>query len=150
MTDVQKVGDQLVMVGADGHILLRGATSVTQAQTPVDLLLTAVYFVDARNGWAVGHDGVILHSTDAGTTWSRQLEGRAISQLMLKWAESEVARLEQPVPRRLMMKNCSAHWTAPISPSMTPRPASKRGLRDRCWMCGFAIHRKAGRSVPTG
>jgi len=94
LTDVQKVGDQLVMVGAAGHILLRSPSATLQANTPVDLLLTAVYFVDDRNGWAVGHDGVILHSSDGGNTWVRQLEGRAISQLMLKWAESEVARLE--------------------------------------------------------
>jgi photosystem II stability/assembly factor-like uncharacterized protein len=95
LTDVQKIGDQLVMVGAAGHILLRSPSATSQAKTPVDLLLTAVYFVDARNGWAVGHDGVILHSSDGGNTWARQLEGRAISQLMLKWAEAEVARLEQ-------------------------------------------------------
>lgn len=95
LTDVQKVGDQLVMVGAAGHILLRSPAATSQAKTPVDLLLTAVYFVDARNGWAVGHDGVILHSSDGGNTWARQLEGRAISQLMLKWAEAEVARLDQ-------------------------------------------------------
>lgn len=95
LTDVQKVGDQLVMVGAAGHILLRSPSATSQAKTPVDLLLTAVYFVDARNGWAVGHDGVILHSSDGGDTWARQLEGRAISQLMLKWAEAEVARLDQ-------------------------------------------------------
>lgn len=95
LIDVQKAGDQLVMVGADGHILLRQADGrVVQARVPVDLLLTAVHFVDAHQGWAVGHDGVVLHSTDGGATWTRQLDGRAINALMLKWAQGQVERLQ--------------------------------------------------------
>ena len=96
LTDVQAVGDQQVMVGAAGHILLRDANGqVQQARVPVDLLLTAVQFVDARNGWAVGHDGVVLHSADGGQTWSKQLDGRVINPLLLKAAEMQVARAEQ-------------------------------------------------------
>lgn len=95
LTDIQKVGDQLVMVGADGHVMRRGANTVVQASVPVDLLLTALYFVDDQQGWAVGHDGAILHSEDAGRSWVRQLDGRTISQLMVAWAEAQVARLEE-------------------------------------------------------
>lgn len=95
LTDVQRVGDRAVMVGANGHILSRGVSSTEQADVPVDLLLTAVHFVDDKDGWAVGHDGAILHSTDGGLTWKLQLDGRAISQMMIAWAEAEVARLEQ-------------------------------------------------------
>jgi photosystem II stability/assembly factor-like uncharacterized protein len=36
-----------------------------------------VWFADASRGWAVGHDGVILASTDAGETWTLQLTGDA-------------------------------------------------------------------------
>ncbi|MGE8336482.1 YCF48-related protein [Pseudomonas laurylsulfatiphila] len=94
-TDIQALGPQVLMVGESGRILLRAADgSVTQAQVPVDLLLTAVHFVDARNGWVVGHDGVVLHSNDGGLTWSKQLDGVAIYQLMLARAESEVSRLD--------------------------------------------------------
>ncbi|MNZ22930.1 Ycf48-like protein precursor [compost metagenome] len=95
LTDLQRLGDRLVLVGAGGHILLRDADGgVRQADVPVELLLTAVHFVDAQNGWAVGHDGVILHSTDGGQRWQKQLDGRAIGKLMVAWAEAEVARLE--------------------------------------------------------
>ncbi|MGV8399293.1 YCF48-related protein [Pseudomonas aeruginosa] len=94
LIDVQRVDDRLVMVGADGHILLRKADGqVVQAKVPVDLLLTAVHFVDALNGWAVGHDGVVLRSEDGGQTWRKQLDGRAINALMLAWATAEVDRL---------------------------------------------------------
>ncbi|MBM3241900.1 hypothetical protein FJZ31_36985 [Candidatus Poribacteria bacterium] len=34
-----------------------------------------VHFVDARNGWAVGEDGVIAHTTDGGVTWTPQNSG---------------------------------------------------------------------------
>lgn len=95
LTDLQRVGDHLVMVGADGHILLRSNVGrIEQAHVPVDLLLTAVHFVDDRQGWAVGHDGVVLHSDDAGVNWTRQLDGKAINALMLEWAQREVERLE--------------------------------------------------------
>nr|BFD42635.1 YCF48-related protein [Pseudomonas sp. FFPRI_1] len=95
LSDVQAVGDRLVMVGADGHILLRQADGqVVQAKVPVDLLLTAVHFVDERHGWATGHDGVVLYSDDGGSSWRKQLDGTGINTLMLEWARNEIARLE--------------------------------------------------------
>lgn len=96
LTDIQALTSRVVMVGESGHILLDGSgDDLQQAQVPVDLLLTAVHFVDDQQGWAVGHDGVILHSMDGGQTWQKQLDGNSINQLMLAWAEAEVARLEQ-------------------------------------------------------
>lgn len=96
LTDLQRVGERLVMVGASGHVLLLDADGkLQQAEVPVDLLLTALHFVDRRNGWAVGHDGVILHSEDGGQSWRKQLDGQAIGRMMLHWAEAEAARLEQ-------------------------------------------------------
>lgn len=40
-----------------------------------DAPLRAVQFVDAKEGWAVGDDGVILHSIDGGQSWERQPSG---------------------------------------------------------------------------
>ncbi|MHC6225178.1 WD40/YVTN/BNR-like repeat-containing protein [Pseudomonas sp. X10] len=95
LIDVQAVADRLVMVGADGHILTRKADGkVDQAKVPVDLLLTAVHFVDDQHGWAVGHDGVVLHSDDGGASWAKQLDGKTINALMLEWAQREVERLQ--------------------------------------------------------
>ena len=31
--------------------------------------LESVHFTDAANGWAVGRDGTLMHTTDAGETW---------------------------------------------------------------------------------
>jgi photosystem II stability/assembly factor-like uncharacterized protein/tetratricopeptide (TPR) repeat protein len=37
-----------------------------------DAALNAVQFVDANEGWAVGDDGVVWHTIDAGRNWERQ------------------------------------------------------------------------------
>ncbi len=75
LLDIVRAGQRLVAVGERGHVLLsdddgrhwRQAKSV-----PSRTLLTAVAFADARQGWAVGHDEIILHTADGGETWSRQ------------------------------------------------------------------------------
>src|SRR5260370_29474966 len=40
-----------------------------------DAALHAVQFVDANEGWAVGDEGVVLHTIDGGKTWERQTTG---------------------------------------------------------------------------
>ncbi len=76
MLDVVHAGKRLVAVGDRGHILYsddQGATW-TQAKVPTRQLLTSVYFVDDKHGWAVGHDAQILASEDGGVTWAKQFE----------------------------------------------------------------------------
>ncbi len=66
-------GGRLVCVGERGHILVSTDAGHTFVQkvAPVRATLTRVYFADDRRGWAVGHDEVILRTTDGGETWSR-------------------------------------------------------------------------------
>ncbi|AWY38770.1 hypothetical protein DKY63_02140 [Pseudomonas putida] len=74
--DVVHAGKRLVAVGDRGHILYsddQGATW-TQAKVPTRQLLTSVFFVDDKHGWAVGHDAQILSSEDGGVTWTKQFE----------------------------------------------------------------------------
>jgi photosystem II stability/assembly factor-like uncharacterized protein len=76
MLDVVHAGKRLVAVGDRGHILYsddQGATWV-QAKVPTRALLTSVFFVDDKHGWAVGHDAQILASEDGGATWTKQFE----------------------------------------------------------------------------
>jgi len=44
--------------------------------------LEAITFVDDEHGWAVGHLGTILATTDGGQTWSRQRAGGARATLL--------------------------------------------------------------------
>lgn len=75
---VALAGTRLVGVGQRGHILYsdnRGA-SWRQAAVPLSSDLVAVYFATPLEGWAVGHDSVVLHSVDGGASWQRQFDGR--------------------------------------------------------------------------
>jgi len=66
-----------VAVGDRGHIVFSddNGASWTQADVPVSMLLTAVCFPSSQKGWAVGHEGVVLHTADNGKTWIKQLDG---------------------------------------------------------------------------
>ncbi len=76
INDLAAAGDSLVGVGERGIILrTQDGEHWTQVPSPVDVMLNAVYFVDDRHGWAVGHDGSILHTEDAGQNWSVQAYG---------------------------------------------------------------------------
>jgi photosystem II stability/assembly factor-like uncharacterized protein len=73
LTDGARMGHRVVAVGDRGYIVWSDSNgeSWERAQTPPNLpLLNAVFFSDAKNGWAVGHDAVILHSADEGKTWA--------------------------------------------------------------------------------
>jgi photosystem II stability/assembly factor-like uncharacterized protein len=86
-----RAGGRVVAVGERGVVLLSddgGRQWRQAAAVPVSVTLTAVQFVDAQVGWAVGHQGVVLHSTDGGEHWSRQLEGRALAELLLQDARA--------------------------------------------------------------
>ncbi len=68
-------GERVVAVGERGTVLLsdaHGAQPRQAAEVPVDATLTALSFVDAQHGWAVGHWGVILATEDGGEHWKRQ------------------------------------------------------------------------------
>jgi photosystem II stability/assembly factor-like uncharacterized protein len=87
LSGIALAGKRLVCVGWRGHIIYsddRGK-NWEQASVPVSSDLVAVHFPSPQKGWAVGHDGVVLHSTDAGITWKKQLDGRAAVQVMVSY-----------------------------------------------------------------
>ena len=70
-----RAGARLVAVGQHGIVLLsddEGRSWRQARQVPADATLTSVSFVDAHQGWAVGHRGLILHTQDGGDTWTVQ------------------------------------------------------------------------------
>lgn len=77
LLDITKAGQRLVAVGDYGHILYSDDLGKrwTQVETPTRQLLTAVFFINAKKGWAVGHDGLIIHSSDGGESWVIQYNG---------------------------------------------------------------------------
>lgn len=96
-----KAGGRLIAAGQRGHILYSDdAGAWVQAQVPVSSDLTALAFPGGAQGWAVGHEGVVLHSQDAGKTWTKQLDGRQIATLLLK-QYANPANPDDPEAQRL-------------------------------------------------
>lgn len=87
-----RAGRRLVAVGDYGIVLLSDdeGRSWRQGRSAAgQTLLTGVWFVNDKVGWAVGHGGVVLHSRDSGENW--QVEHTATPDLALLsiWFGSE-------------------------------------------------------------
>lgn len=75
MLGASRAGKRIVAVGDFGTVLLsddEGKSFRQAAAVPLSSTLTAVAFADEKNGWAVGHWGAILNTTDGGEHWSVQ------------------------------------------------------------------------------
>ncbi|MCR9106181.1 MAG: YCF48-related protein [Gammaproteobacteria bacterium] len=84
----------LYATGQRGHILLSSDAGLNwqQSDVPVRSDLLDITFVSPELGWAVGHDGVILHSTDGGNTWTLQFDGFRLSTEGLAWYKDKAAQ----------------------------------------------------------
>ncbi len=73
LLDAARAGKRLVTAGERGRIFLSDDEGATwrAAVSPTQATLTALYFYDARQGWAAGHDGVVLHTADGGANWKQ-------------------------------------------------------------------------------
>lgn len=80
LLDAALVGTDVVAVGERGTIVRSGDEGMTwtRSESRTFATLTAVSFAPdsaARIGWAVGHDALILGTTDAGQTWAVSFQG---------------------------------------------------------------------------
>ena len=76
VTAVDHVGDDVYAVGTYGHILKSSKSDLDawkQTSVPTRLLLNAVHMSTRNHGWAVGHDAIILKTTD-GEQWQKVYE----------------------------------------------------------------------------
>lgn len=74
LTDSARAGRRIVAVGTHGDIIYTdgsdGSDDWHQADNvPTQVLLTAVSFANENEGWAAGHDSLILHTKDGGRNW---------------------------------------------------------------------------------
>ncbi len=97
LIDVALAGERLVAVGSRGHIVYSDDRGETWQQAPVPTrqLLTAVFFVDETHGWAVGHDSLILHTSDAGASWTMQYRDPDLEEMGND--EEDMGLLEKPL-----------------------------------------------------
>ncbi|WP_152206377.1 WD40/YVTN/BNR-like repeat-containing protein [Marinobacter changyiensis] len=96
LNDVAVAGERLVAVGERGHIIYSDddGRSWVQAEVPVSVTLTAIDFGTTTDGWVVGHSGVVLHSSDAGESWTIQLDGIRAFELAIEAKEERIEVLE--------------------------------------------------------
>lgn len=107
---VASAGTALVAVGERGTIVRADAAAGPwrRVVAPTDVTLTAVRFATPLKGWAIGHAGVVLATTDGGKTWSRQLDGRAAARLVMAAAgpadnaATEAQRRQRELARQLV------------------------------------------------
>lgn len=89
-TALAQAGSRVVALGERGAVLWSDNSGAAwhQARVPVSVTLTAAQFVSPREGWAVGHGGVVLHTQDGGESWTLQLDGQRLAALALAQAEA--------------------------------------------------------------
>ena len=76
VTAVDRAGDDVYAVGTYGHILRSSKHEPgtwKQLASPTQILLNSVYMSDEGYGWAVGHDAIILKTTN-GKQWKKVYE----------------------------------------------------------------------------
>ncbi|MAA64278.1 MAG: photosystem I reaction center subunit IV [Alteromonadaceae bacterium] len=112
LTDSAMAGERIVAVGERGHIIYSDdqGNSWKQGSVPVSTTLTGVYFPTAKHGWAVGHGAVILHTSDGGKTWEKQLDGTSAADLVIATLEKQVEKLEQEVADAPDDKKADLEW----------------------------------------
>jgi photosystem II stability/assembly factor-like uncharacterized protein len=90
---VARAGGRLVAVGQRGLIAVseNEGKDWRQVGSPVSSDLLALSFPNANDGWAVGHDGVVLHTADGGRTWLRQFDGRSAATALTDFYRQRIA-----------------------------------------------------------
>lgn len=88
LLDGAVVGAEVIIVGERGAIFRSsdGARTWQQADSTVHATLTGVSFLPgqtAKEGWAVGHDAVIIATADGGRTWAKQFQGENLQDSFL-------------------------------------------------------------------
>ncbi|MFW0756278.1 WD40/YVTN/BNR-like repeat-containing protein [Pseudomonas sp. H11T01] len=86
---VTATGKRVVAAGLRGNIVYSDDAGKTwvQANVPVSIDLVAVTFSSSQTGWAVGHSGVVLKTTDGGGSWIVQLDGKSAAEQSVRYYE---------------------------------------------------------------
>lgn len=98
LIDISRADNRLVAVGERGLIVVsdNNGQSWRQVPVPVSVTLTAVQFVDAQHGWAVGHSGTVLSTIDSGENWKVLLDGVQAAKVELRAAQFEQSSSTDP------------------------------------------------------
>ena len=115
-------GESVVGVGLRGLIVKSADQDETwrQIPSPVSTDLVAVHFGSAMNGWAVGHDSVLLQTKDGGESWTINLDGRRLKKLLTDYYDS--AETLDEFERENMLAEIDFATTTSADPDVIPTP----------------------------
>ncbi len=71
-------GGQTWIAGAPGTSIARLDSETGRwhvSQTPLTSAINRIFFIDSQTGWAIGNDGAVIRTKDAGHTWQIQRQG---------------------------------------------------------------------------
>lgn len=85
LVDAERIGSRIVAVGDRGYVVYTDDQGKTwkRAKAPAAPLITALDFLDDQLGIAVGHDSVILASSDRGENWTQVFSAPAEQRPLL-------------------------------------------------------------------
>lgn len=118
LLDVAAAGKGFVAVGAHGVILTsQDGTDWNLVHSPVSVMLNRVIFADADHGWAVGHDGLILHTSDGGRHWKIQFRDASGRQTFYDiYAYNSEHAIAVGSGRASITKDSGKHWRSLTGP----------------------------------
>lgn len=85
-------GNRILAFGMRGLIIVSDDQGHSWRQTavPVQSDLLAAHFTTPSHGWVVGHNGVVLHTTDGGLSWVKQLDGLKASDTLPRYYAARI------------------------------------------------------------
>jgi photosystem II stability/assembly factor-like uncharacterized protein len=106
--NVTSRGSNVLVVGERGIVLKRDFAAAdaaqgvkdrdgrvwTQSRVPVSVNLTGVKFVTDTLAFVVGHDGVVLKSTDAGSSWTKVFDGVKANEQVVAAAKKKMDAIQ--------------------------------------------------------
>ena len=122
LLSVARAGHRLVAVGDRGAVLLSDDQGVSWSvvKSGTDELLTASVFTTPTDGWVVGQDSTILHTTDAGAHWTIQKTASCADQALFSVSSLGPGHLIATGAYALMLETTDggAAWTPVKLPNL--------------------------------
>ncbi len=122
LLDLVNTGERLMAVGMYGHILMSDdGKSWTQLASPVSSMINRLRMLDAKTGWAVGHDVSILKTEDGGNSWKLQHFDGAIGRPLydIYMADAQRGIAVGSYGMYYVTEDGGANWTAREFPFTT-------------------------------